>query len=191
MSEIKRPRRSERISDLKVLKKEREWNVFETVVHSKYLWMEIGKWSLPVFRALSKITRSDQSDTLAFQRQLVKDLLIVQRGGECMNVNSGGAAYLVYYIDENGEKALFNPFGPIRYHMCTQTKMMAFETVQYSGTCYADTPLQWTVRRSQWFDLYMHLSNSSEWKDAEKEDLEFIGKAIVAYRDNPFAIIIN
>lgn len=147
------------------------WNVAERVFHDKYLWMEVAKWDLDVYRALSKITRADQSDTLAYRKQLVMGMLRVYIGYEMFDCpfiyagicNNDGICYAA------GTGVCDNPFGPVHYHLCHETASMTFSggvkmirnkdytwTVWYKGHCTCDEP------------------NKN------------IDKMLTVYRDNPF-----
>lgn len=166
-----------------------DWNVAERVFHDKYLWMEVAKWDLDVYRALSKITRADQSDTLAYRKQLVMGMLKVYIGRDpvyrfpfIIPVNSAVTDCLndgICYIAGTGVNyttpytiavIMSNPFGPVHYHLCHQTAQMTFSSgvrmIRY-------TDYTWGV----WHQ------NSLTYTGQNKN----IDEMLTVYRDNPFA----
>lgn len=163
-----------------------DWNVAERVFHDKYLWMEVAKWDLDVYRALSKITRADQSDTLAYRKQLVMGMLKVYLGREsmyrcpfpalgavttCLNdgicyIAGTGVNYTTRYTTA---VIMSNPFGPVHYHLCHQTAQMTFS----SGVrMIRESDYTWSV----------YHQNSLTYSGLNKN----IDKMLTVYRDNPF-----
>lgn len=167
----------------------RVWNVAERVFHDKYLWMEVAKWDLDVYRALSKITRADQSDTLAYRKQLVMGMLKVYIGPEqprCPFLMPAGSALTICsnhgicYIAGTGVNyttppytiavIMSNPFGPVHYHLCNATAQMTFS----SGVrMIRESDYTWSV----WHQ------NSPTYTGQNKN----IDEMLTVYRDNPFA----
>lgn len=158
-----------------------DWNAAERVFHDKYLWMEVAKWDLGVYRALSKITRADQSDTLAYRRQLVTGMLkLYVHPFECpfplvvgTACSNGGICYTAGTAVSSGRLAGqqgANPFGPVYYHLCPQTAEMLFS----SGLRLYRTGYTWSA-------FYRH----DVIVNFEKNDK--IDEMLTVYRDNPFA----
>jgi len=146
-------RRSERLIELR----ERSLTPAQRVIHDKYLWMEIAQWDVAVFMALCKITRADQSDTLAYRKALVRRLMTVQS----LTCWFDGVAYQVC----NG----YNCFGPIMLHKCASCYTISF----HYGKFQRVSPGVWrTVSRF--------------WMELPKDVADYLDFAIEFYKDNPF-----
>lgn len=162
-----------------------DWNVAERVFHDKYLWMEVAKWDLDVYRALSKITRADQSDTLAYRKQLVMGMLkvymndeqwrcrfIITSMGSITACSNGGICYAAGTGVRDGIMA--NPFGPVHYHLCSQTQTMIFS----SGVkMLRELDYTWSV----WYGDFRTFKASNKGRNDKIDEM------LTVYRDNPFA----
>lgn len=153
-------RRSERLIELR----ERNLTPEQRVIHDKYLWMEIAQWDVGVFMALCKITRADQSDTLAYRKALVRRLMTVQS----LPCSFRGAAYQVC-------AQRYNFFGPVMLHNCSMSNHIVFHCGMferlwhgiYKGKWKASVPYRgWLV-------------------ELPKDVVDYLDFAIEFYKDNP------
>lgn len=150
-------RRSERLIELRA----RNLTPAQRVIHDKYLWMEIAQWDVVVFMALCKITRADQSDTLAYRKALVRRLMTVQS----LPCSFRGAAYQVCY-------GSYNFFGPVMLHNCSMSSRIVFHCGVFERLWHGIYNGKWT----------MSLSHHALPKDV----VDYLDFAIEFYKDNPF-----
>lgn len=149
-------RRSERLIELR----ERNLTPAQRVIHDKYLWMEIAQWDVGVFMALCKITRADQSDTLAYRKALVRRLMTVRS----LPCSFRGAAYQVCY-------GYYNFFGPVMLHNCSMSSRIVFHCGVFER-CWE----RWYRVSSPGLGLVV----------LPKDVADYLDFAIEFYKDNPF-----